>query len=280
MNNLKTSRINKIKKVYWRFSSIVPIVLEEEFNYYKKYCKGIILNVGSGSRKLDLGPYQLLTDIDLSFPVHFASDAHFIPFQDNTIDTIINIAVLEHTKYPWKVVEEFYRVLKPGAHAIVAVPFLQPEHNMPYDYYRFTYNGIIELFNLNKFEIVEINKLVNNLRIFSWLFIENIKSLPRIIRTFLLPLCHIMSRFGNDLGKKNHTAYRGVYLVAKKPGSLQIELPKTLSIDWYFQYLCCPITKKKLKRVGELLKTEGGSKSYPLIDERPVLMPGPVACPK
>lgn len=266
--------------MYWRISSLVPIVLEEEFKYYRKYCKGIILNVGSGSRPLDLGRYQLLTDIDLSFHVHFASDAHFIPFQENTIDTIINIAVLEHTKYPWKVVEEFYRVLKPGAHAVVAVPFLQPEHNMPYDYYRFTYNGIIELFKLNNFEVIEINKLVNNSRIFSWLFIENIKQFSRIIRTFLLPLCHILSRFGNDLGKKDHSVYRGVYLVAKKPGVLQVELPETVSTDWYFQYLCCPVTKKKLKKVGEVLQTEDGSMAYPLIDERPLLMPGPITCKK
>lgn len=266
--------------MYWRISSIVPIVLEEEFKYYKKYCNGIILNVGSGSRPLNLGPYQLLTDVDLSFPVHFASDAHFIPFQDETIDTIINIAVLEHTKYPWKVVEEFYRVLKPGGHAVVAVPFLQPEHNMPYDYFRFTHNGIVELFKLNNFEIVEINKLVNNLRIFSWILVENIKKLPRIIRTFLLPLCNIMSKFGNDFGREDHSVYRGTYIVVKKAGSLQLELPKALSIDWYFQYLCCPVTKQKLKRVGDLLETDDGAMSYPLIDERPLLLPGPITCLK
>jgi len=280
MNNFVDSGLNKIKKMYWRISSIVPIILEEEFKYYRKYCKGIILNVGSGSRPLDLGRYQILTDIDLFFPVHFASDAHFIFFNENTIDTIINIAVLEHTKYPWMVVEEFYRVLKPGAHAVVAVPFLQPEHNMPYDYYRFTYNGIIELFKLNGFEIVETNKLINNMRIISWIFIEKIKNLPRIIKIFLLPFCHIMSRFGSDLGDKEHSVYRGVYLVAKKPGDLQVELPEIVSTDWYFPYLCCPVTKKQLKKVGEELQTEDGAMAYPLIDGRPLLMPDPSKCRK
>lgn len=245
----------------------MPMNLEEEFARYKKYCKGLILNVGSGSRPLKLGPYHLLTDIDLSFPIHFASDAHCLPVKDETMDTIVNVAVLEHTAYPWKVVAEFFRVLKPGGHAIVAVPFLQPEHNMPDDYYRFTSNGIRRLFESCGFEVVEVNKVVNTARTLAWILIEKIKQYSKLIRVFLLPACHVLSKMGGDDGKPDSTVYRGVYLVARKPGDSEIEAPDMGSDGWFYPYLCCPISRKSLRPgiAGDSLCVDGDARRYRVV---------------
>lgn len=266
--------IYKVKKIFWRYSSLVPIDLSKELEPYKRNCKGIILNVGSGTRPLDLGPLQLKTDVDPSFPLNFTSDAHNIPFLDNTVDTIVNIAVLEHTRYPWEVVSEFYRVLKPGGLAVIAVPFLQPEHNMPYDYFRFTRNGIVELLNYSGFEIESVNKLFNSSRIISWILIEHVKRFPRLLRNLILPVLHILSRMGKDYKADDCSVYRGTYVVAKKPGDLIIDDYDVSDPDWYFPFLCCPITKKRLiKKENNLLVLEDNSYSYPVVDGVPRLCP-------
>ncbi len=76
-------------------------------------------------------------------------DIHDLPFTDNSLDAIICNAVLEHVKNPFKAVEEMHRVLKPGGHCFVYVPFLYYYHPMKgyyADYWRFTSDGIDELF--------------------------------------------------------------------------------------------------------------------------------------
>lgn len=76
-------------------------------------------------------------------------DIHALPFADNSQEALICIAVLEHVKHPFKAVDEMYRVLKPGGHCFVYVPFLFYYHPMKGyydDYWRFTYDGLVELF--------------------------------------------------------------------------------------------------------------------------------------
>ncbi len=55
------------------------------------------------------------------------ADATDIPFPDNSFDAIICIHVLEHVVNDHKAMTEFFRVLRPGGMAIVAVPTYGPE---------------------------------------------------------------------------------------------------------------------------------------------------------
>jgi SAM-dependent methyltransferase len=66
--------------------------------------------------------------------IQIYSPLHKIPFESNYFDAILCIAVLEHVENPEEVVPELYRVLKPGGHSILEVPFLQPEHKVPTDF--------------------------------------------------------------------------------------------------------------------------------------------------
>jgi len=43
-----------------------------------------------------------------------------IPYEDNSFDLIYSFEVLEHVKDPQKVLEEIYRILKPGAYAYIS----------------------------------------------------------------------------------------------------------------------------------------------------------------
>ena len=63
--------------------------------------------------------------------------------------------VLEHVKYPAKMLANIRRILKPGAWLIVTTPFAFPVHAYPDDYWRFAPSGLRLLLEDARFVQVE-----------------------------------------------------------------------------------------------------------------------------
>ncbi len=85
------------------------------------------------------------------------ADVQDLPFEDNSVESIVCIAILEHVEKPWQAIDEMYRVLKPGGYLYVYMPFLYYYHPMKgyyKDYYRFTKDGVKYL--LKDFSSLEI----------------------------------------------------------------------------------------------------------------------------
>src|SRR5581483_8292626 len=78
-----------------------------------------------------------------------------LPFNDKSLDGIGCFAVLEHVTMPWRMADEFARVVKPGGKIYVDWPFLQPVHGYPSHYYNATREGLRNLF-ARDFEIEEL----------------------------------------------------------------------------------------------------------------------------
>lgn len=123
------------------------------------YMKGRLLDLGCGEK-----PYKLIYDevcvssigVDVKTCKHeqryvdvFAS-ADNIPFEDESFDTVLCTNVLEHVADMEKAFHEIARVLKKGGYVIIAIPFLYPVHESPYDYYRYTRHGIEYQLKKNK----------------------------------------------------------------------------------------------------------------------------------
>lgn len=111
-----------------------------------------VVNVGSGGltgcgcRLWEGGVFESAKvyhlDILPGDSVSLVGDAHRLPFRDNSIDSLIYQAVLEHVHDPRRVIDEATRVLKPGGYLYLEVPFLQGFHADPYDFQRYTLEGL------------------------------------------------------------------------------------------------------------------------------------------
>jgi SAM-dependent methyltransferase len=98
------------------------------------------LNIGSGNSVIAKGVVNV--DIFAYKNVDIVCDIDELPFKDNTVDIILNIAALEHVPDPGKVIKEMHRILKPGGYIYTAFPFIQAFHASPYDFTRVTEEGI------------------------------------------------------------------------------------------------------------------------------------------
>ncbi|MBI5248911.1 MAG: class I SAM-dependent methyltransferase, partial [Desulfomonile tiedjei] len=84
-------------------------------------------------------------DIQTSLLVDSVYDGR-INFSNEYFDLIICTQVLEHTRDPFELTSEMWRLLKSGGHAFVSVPFAWHYHPYPKDYWRFTSDGLEVLF--------------------------------------------------------------------------------------------------------------------------------------
>lgn len=152
------SRLKKFGKLYNflidTISPVYPLATIDRKRIVKLATNtdDVIVNLGSGSS--DFGPRVINVDILPYASVDIVSSIDRLPFEDASIDQIINIAVLEHVPNPIEVVAEFHRVLKPGGKLYCFVPFIQGFHASPWDFQRYTKPGLLTLFS--QFEIVSI----------------------------------------------------------------------------------------------------------------------------
>ena len=77
--------------------------------------------------------------------IDIVADGESLPFEDERFDKILLRCVLEHVKDPSKILMEASRVLNRKGKMVIEVPFINPLHGAPEDFFRFTPNGLIKL---------------------------------------------------------------------------------------------------------------------------------------
>jgi SAM-dependent methyltransferase len=92
-------------------------------------------------------------------------DGKNIPFPDNSFDSVFCSEVFEHVFNLEEVLVEIKRVLKPGGKILITVPFSWNEHEIPFDFARYSSFGIRHILEKNGFDVVQLEKSGNFVRV-------------------------------------------------------------------------------------------------------------------
>lgn len=127
------------------------------------YSKGDLLDLGCGNKPYEewynpKSTTQTGCDIIQSDRqrVDVICPASQLAFPDQVFDTVLSTQVLEHVYEQREVVQEAFRVLRPGGHLILTVPFCWELHEEPYDFFRVSKHGLQKMFEDAGFSIVYI----------------------------------------------------------------------------------------------------------------------------
>lgn len=138
------------------------VLLEHSLRVAGTYVKGKTLDVGCGMRPYEKTFFAGAAEYigcdylsDRSRPDVVCS-ATELTFPDGIFDTVVTTEVLEHVPEPHQAMREMARVLKPGGHLVLSTPMYWPRHEVPYDFFRYPYDGLLHLLNTHGFELVRI----------------------------------------------------------------------------------------------------------------------------
>lgn len=117
-----------------------------------RYSNGRVLDIGCADRWIQLHLPGSCQYIGLDYPAtggqlygahpDVFADASRLPFQNESIDTVVMLEVLEHLRQPREALLEIARVVRREGRVLLSMPFLYPIHDAPHDYQRYTPHGL------------------------------------------------------------------------------------------------------------------------------------------
>lgn len=143
--------------------------LRRYISSYSNKVSGSVLDIGCGAK-----PYEYLfnscesyTGLDTRNSGHNHQksmvdvfyDGLKIPFPDESFDTVVSFQVLEHVPDSKFMLSEIHRVLKKSGQLLITAPLIWPEHEIPYDFNRWTSYGLSKLLIESGFTITHQDKI-------------------------------------------------------------------------------------------------------------------------
>ena len=219
--------------IFCNESFIIRRKLVEVIGRESHHFDGHLLDFGCGSK-----PYEALfsgasnyvgLDLEVSgFSGEFKHadlfyDGTTLPFPNNTFDSAIAIEVLEHVPNVEQILLELNRVLKPNGKILITTPFMYPEHEEPYDFYRFTPSGLKNLMK-DDWNIIHIEKLNNSHDVIFQLLLRNqvvsIKNVSAFVgkvrKILIISFFNIFWLSTIKLFRKNTASYTNILVIAEK----------------------------------------------------------------
>jgi len=169
------------------------ILNKEIVHFLEKHsinCNQSILDYGAGNI-----PYKNLFNSERYFAVDIQQNKNNsidliikpnedIPISDK-FDLILLMDVLEHISEPEKVLNNLNEKLHGGGKLLVSIPYMYRQHEMPYDFYRYTESGIKYLLQKSGFFDIKIKKIGNQYFTLYSLWNESIIKNGEILRPSL-----------------------------------------------------------------------------------------------
>lgn len=170
MNNWTALTPRRLLKLLWRKLAPSSRARREGNAWLKRHCAditGAVLSLGSGSDSDQRGgryrdyfskaAAYTTSEVSAEFGCDLVLDVRCMPQAASAaFDCVFCSGVLEHVDDFQAGLRELVRILKPGGILLLGLPFRQPLHLAPYDYWRFTEYGIRALLK-NNFEILTLD---------------------------------------------------------------------------------------------------------------------------
>lgn len=210
------------------------VLLLKAIKKYSKDLNGDLLDFGCGAK-----PYEsLFVNVNKYIGVDIENDSHnhsnenidiyydgkTLPFEKDFFDSIFTSEVFEHVPNINETLLELNRVLKNGGKLLITTPFSFPEHEIPFDFRRFTKNGIIKLIEENGYKVDEVKTYGNFITVLFQLIILYIHDLIYTKNKYINLLLNFIFIFPFTLSgvilsfilPRNRSLYFGIILLATK----------------------------------------------------------------
>ena len=177
--------------------------------YVNRFVENVATSLPTGSSILDAGAGESIYKkffshcnykaIDLAVGesrwnyanLDYVGFLHEMPIENEMFDAVLCTQVLEHLEWPRESVKEMHRVIKLGGKLYMTVPMAQNEHQVPYDFFRYTSYGLESICKHAGFNDIKITP-------FGGLWVRWAFELPRAMSIF--PSAGIRSKKPNVLG--------------------------------------------------------------------------------
>ena len=202
---------------------------------FAEYVKGgRLLDFGCGSK-----PYKSLLKADEYIGIDFENEGHphdeeqidifydgrgGLPFKDAEFDYVLCTEVFEHLFDLDDKLVEFNRVLKKNGLMFVTCPFVWNEHEIPYDYARYTSFALNDKFKNKGFEVVLFKKGGNFFETYTQIFFLYFSRKDRkyktdhvgVVKKAIIFLVNVWGKILNRLLPNNDSIYlSNIYIVRK-----------------------------------------------------------------
>jgi SAM-dependent methyltransferase len=180
-----------------------------------------ICDVGAGGRRIT--PDTITIDAFWGSDTDLVSDAAALGVANDSMDCVVCTGTLEHLPDPWAAAREIVRITKPGAIVYVDAPFMQGYHADPHDYWRFTQDGLRQLFS--GLEEIDSGVHIGPASGLSWVFVAFCQGLAgnAFVKKMMFRAGRLIAfpwKYLDLLVVRkpySHMAAGGVYYVGRKP---------------------------------------------------------------
>lgn len=139
--------------------------------------------------------------------ITYVCDLENIPVDSSKYDLVLLTQVLEHLPNPEQVLKELNRVLRPGGELWLSNPFYYEEHEIPYDFFRYTQYGLKHLLHSSNFTLKQIDWLEGYFGTLSYQLAFATKSLPLAPKYYGGGLLGILGGFSAAIMKVNFALF-------------------------------------------------------------------------
>ena len=161
----RLSRRTPSKSAFWRFNWIAHHQIIGAVERARSQVHGRLLDVGCGTmpaRKWLAGHFTEYLGVDLA-DSRYLGDARLsavargeeLPFRSRSFDTVLGLSMLTYLPEPVRMIDEAWRVLRPGGVLVLEFTQTAPLHDPPHDYFRFTRFGARQLLETRGFEVID-----------------------------------------------------------------------------------------------------------------------------